>query len=99
MIKLSRMNTLNRTEGWLRGLDLNQRPLGYEPNELPDCSTPRIKSITTSSRRIRSALGRSCSPLPRSRKTPPPRLHPPPSADGLQGNERHGRAPLPPASS
>ena len=26
---------------WLRGLDLNQRPLGYEPNELPDCSTPR----------------------------------------------------------
>ena len=23
-----------------RGLDLNQRPLGYEPNELPDCSTP-----------------------------------------------------------
>ncbi len=28
-------------KGWLRGLDLNQRPLGYEPNELPDCSTPR----------------------------------------------------------
>ena len=27
--------------GWLRGLDLNQRPLGYEPNELPDCSTPQ----------------------------------------------------------
>jgi hypothetical protein len=27
--------------GWLRGLDLNQRPLGYEPNELPDCSTSR----------------------------------------------------------
>ena len=27
---------------WLRGLDLNQRPLGYEPNELPDCSTPRL---------------------------------------------------------
>src|SRR2546426_361359 len=26
---------------WLRGLDLNQRPLGYEPNELPGCSTPR----------------------------------------------------------
>jgi hypothetical protein len=26
----------------LRGLDLNQRPLGYEPNELPDCSTPRM---------------------------------------------------------
>ena len=28
--------------GWLRGVDLNHRPLGYEPNELPDCSTPRI---------------------------------------------------------
>ena len=26
---------------WLRGLDLNQRPLGYEPNELPGCSTPQ----------------------------------------------------------
>src|SRR3954471_13775802 len=25
----------------LRGQDLNLRPLGYEPNELPDCSTPR----------------------------------------------------------
>ena len=22
-----------------RGLDLNQRPLGYEPSKLPDCST------------------------------------------------------------
>ena len=27
---------------WLRGLDLNQGPLGYEPNELPDCSTPQL---------------------------------------------------------
>jgi hypothetical protein len=30
-------------EIWLRGRDLNPRPLGYEPNELPDCSTPRQK--------------------------------------------------------
>ena len=25
----------------LRGEDLNLRPSGYEPDELPDCSTPR----------------------------------------------------------
>jgi hypothetical protein len=24
--------------GWLRGVDLNHRPLGYEPNELSDGS-------------------------------------------------------------
>jgi hypothetical protein len=26
---------------WWRRLDLNQRPSGYEPDELPGCSTPR----------------------------------------------------------
>ncbi len=47
---------------WLRGLDLNQRPLGYEPNELPDCSTPHLDSnnrraqgqTTRRGRRLRS---------------------------------------------
>ena len=29
---------LNR---WLRGPDSNRRPSGYEPDELPGCSTPR----------------------------------------------------------
>ena len=32
---------------WLRGLDLNQRPSGYEPDELPDCSTPRHQNCLT----------------------------------------------------
>ena len=26
---------------WLRSVDLNHRPSGYEPDELPGCSTPR----------------------------------------------------------
>ena len=29
--------------GRLRGQDLNLRPSGYEPDELPDCSTPRYE--------------------------------------------------------
>ena len=30
---------------WLRGRDLNPRPSGYEPDELPGCSTPRLEQI------------------------------------------------------
>ena len=36
---------LGSARKWLRGLDLNQRPLGYEPNELPGCSTPQNQFI------------------------------------------------------
>jgi hypothetical protein len=37
-----------KREVWLRGVDLNHRPLGYEPNELPDCSTPHKNHNTLS---------------------------------------------------
>ncbi len=34
-------NLRESPEFWLRGWDLNPRPPGYEPGELPGCSTPR----------------------------------------------------------
>ena len=43
---------------WLRGVDLNHRPLGYEPNELPDCSTPRFHDNNGAGWRQFFSLGR-----------------------------------------
>ena len=44
-IRRSLKTSISKGEGWLRGRDLNPRPLGYEPNELPDCSTPRQENL------------------------------------------------------
>ena len=34
---------LKLKKNWMREPDLNQRPSGYEPDELPDCSIPHSR--------------------------------------------------------
>ncbi len=41
-------------------MDLNHRPLGYEPNELPDCSTPHLNSSVVPTLRQSHRVYKSC---------------------------------------
>jgi hypothetical protein len=39
-----------RASNWVQGLDLNQRPSGYEPDELPGCSTLQRRAAKRANR-------------------------------------------------
>src|SRR5688572_20774435 len=66
-----------RVENWLRGRDLNPRPSGYEPDELPGCSTPRSKDGQYTGFQLggKRFLQKTFSPI-LERIAPPARLRP-----------------------
>jgi hypothetical protein len=51
---LKRRRDKDASRVWLRGRDLNPRPSGYEPDELPGCSTPRLEEINIMERIVKS---------------------------------------------
>ena len=64
---------------WWRGRDLNPRPSGYEPDELPDCSTPRRGArLPLPAAPLAGALSARCGPYaPEPEPVPDPEDPPP----------------------
>ena len=85
-------NTLTGAEWW-RGEDLNLRPSGYEPDELPDCSTPRRAGECTDRRADHQSGLVRCEAGCRSRRTGR-RAHARPGGIRRRPNALRSRAPL-----
>ncbi len=58
----------------MRGQDSNLRPSGYEPDELPDCSTPRHYLTACLLYTAQLNLSRSFFPSMKTKKKAPPRF-------------------------